>query len=328
METPNTIDLNLNLDKLNFERAKNFFDTYEFETIIGDSDKKYYLGRKEPRVCRFCKETTPEVTFNMDAHVMPQFMGNRNLLSYFECDSCNALFSKYEDSFANFFGISRTFAQIKGQTNKVPKFKDPKTGLEVFLTDTGIQISTIEGKEVVEFDEKNKSLKVITERPGYIPIHIPKILIKIGISMLSDADVADYDYANKFIMQSEKDVHFKDSNLLKIFGYFIPGTPKFRKPFVQLYKRKGDIEKLCPERQVILYHSSYCFQMTLPFAYNDKHLQGKKIDFPIFPLLIDNSHFEQFGQYQKLHLNLTSNEKKSGEEHKVTFSFDSFNRTL
>jgi hypothetical protein len=328
MDTAKTIDLNLNLDKLNLERAKNFFDTYDFETIIGDSDKKYFLGQKEPRVCRFCKKASPEVTFYMEAHVMPQFMGNRNLLSYFECDSCNALFSKYEDSFASFFGITRTFAQIKGQSNKVPKFKDPKTGLEVFLTDTGIQISTIEGKEVVEIDAENKYLTVSTERPGYIPIHIPKTIIKIGLCMLSESDVSDYEYARKFIMQSEKDAQFKDSNLLKIFGYFIPGPPKFPKPFMQLYKRKDNIDRLCPQRQVILYHSNYCFQMTLPFADSDKHLQGKNVDLPIFPLLIDNSHFEEFGEYQKLHLNLTSNEKKSGEEHKVRFSFDDFNRTL
>lgn len=68
--------------------------------------------------------------------------------------------------------------------------------------------------------------------------------------------------------------------------------------------------------------------MTLPFADSDKHLQGQNIDLPIFPLLIDYSHFEQFGEYQKLHLNLTSNEKKSGEEHKISFSFDSAKQTL
>lgn len=320
--------MTLNLDKLNLDRANNFFDKYDFESIMGDSDSKYYLGQKEPRICRFCNKTEQDVTFNSDAHVMPQFMGNKNLLSYFECDSCNSLFSKYEDSFANFFGISRTFAQIKGQSKKVPKFKDPKTGLEVFLGDTGIQITTIEGKEVFKIDEENKSLEITTERPGYIPIHIPKTIIKMGLSMLSETDVLNYDYSRRFILQNDKDIHFKDSNLLKIFGYFIPGPPKFPKPFVQLYKRKDNIETLCPERQVILYHSNYCFQMTLPFAESDKHLQGQNIDLPIFPLLIDNSHFEQYGEYQKLHLNLTSNEKKSGEEHKITFSYESAKREI
>jgi hypothetical protein len=63
--------------------------------------------------------------------------------------------------------------------------------------------------------------------------------------------------------------------------------------------------------------------MILPYGDDDKGLQGKNINFPMFPLLIDNSHFEKFGKYQILHLNLTSSKKKKGEEHKLTFSFDS-----
>ena len=177
MNEKKTISLTLKLDELNRDRAQHFLSIYDFETIIGDSDKKFSLGVKDPRICRFCKKTDKEVTFKTDAHVMPQFMGNRNLLSYFECDECNSLFSLYEDSFANFFGISRTFAQIKRQSRKVPKYKDNKTGLEVFLTDTGIQMTMIEGNDPIKFDLENKSLEITTERPTYIPIHIPKTLI-------------------------------------------------------------------------------------------------------------------------------------------------------
>jgi hypothetical protein len=324
-----SITLTLKLDELNRDRAQHFMSIYDFETIIGDSEKKFYLGTKKPRICRFCKKTDTEVPFKSDAHVMPQFMGNRNLLSYFECDECNTLFSSYEDSFANFFGISRTFAQIKGQTNKVPKFKDPKTGLEVFLGDTGIQMSIIEGKDHIKIDPENKSLEITTERPTYVPIHIPKILIKVGLSMLPETDTMDYDFARRFIMQSDKDVRFKDSNILRILGYFIPGPPKFPRPFAQLFNKKSiKSELLCPSRQLILYYANYCFQIILPFADSDRWLQGKQIDNPIFPLLIDNSHFDTFGTYHKLNLNLTSNEKKKAEEHKLTFSFDRFIKTL
>lgn len=325
-ETP--ITLNLKLDELNYTKAISFFETYDFETIIAASETKYYLGEKQPRACRFCKETEPKVTFNTDAHVIPQFMGNKNLLSYFECDECNALFSKYEDSFANFFGISRTFAQIKGQSKKVPKFKDPKSGLEVILGDTGIQITTLKGTDVFKINEEDKSLEIITERRGYVPIHITKIIIKMGLSMLQESDILDYDYARRFIIQTDKDIYFKDNNILKTFAYFIPVPPKFPKPFMQLYKKKDGIDRLCPNRQVVLYYANYCFQMILPFADSDKGLQGKTLDFPIFPLLIDNSHFEEFGEYQKLHFNFTSNEKQGGEEHKISFSFDSIEKTL
>lgn len=40
-------ELNLKLDELNSRRAKSFFDTYELETIAGDSKTKFYLGNKD-----------------------------------------------------------------------------------------------------------------------------------------------------------------------------------------------------------------------------------------------------------------------------------------
>jgi hypothetical protein len=324
-----TENLSIVVDESNAEKTRHFLDIYEMETIIGDSDNKFYLGTKEPRICRFCKKNEKEVTFKMDAHVMPQFMGNRNLLSYFECDECNSLFSNYEDSFANFLGITRTFAQIKGQSRKVPKFKDPRTGIEVYLSDTGIQLTTVEGKDSIKIDEEGKSLEITTTRPTYIPIHIPKVLIKIGLSMLPDSAVEDYDLTRKFILQSDKDINFNNSNMLRIFGYFIPGPPKFPTPFAQLYRKKTEkAELLCPSRQLILFYANYYFQMVLPFADSDKNLQGKQINVPLFPLLVDKSYMDKYGDYRRLNLNLTSNQKKKGEEHKITFSFEGLTQTL
>jgi hypothetical protein len=325
-----SIKLKLDLDKANTERAINFLEKYALETMIGDPEKKVYYGVEQtPRTCRFCKRSTPAVRFKMDAHIMPEFMGNKYLLSKSECDDCNTLFGHYETSFADFFGLSRTFAQIRGKANKVPKFKDPKTGLEVKLTDTGIKMTTIEGADPITHDFKNKKIEIVTERPGYIPIHIPKCILKIGLSMLDWKDLDDYDYTRQFITTSEKDIHFKNSHSLRIHGYFIPGPTIFMHPFAQLLlKKMSSQDEGIPTRQVVIYYANYCFQMILPFSKPDLHLQGKKIDVPIFPLLIDNAHFKKYGEYQQLNLNLTSNEKKSGQEHRLSFSFDTYTDTF
>ena len=311
----------LKLNENNIKKAKNFFSKYELLSMFGDSEEKFILGNENQRICRFCKKSDKETKFKKDAHVIPEFMGNHNLLSFFECDSCNELFAKYEDSFANFVGINRTITQIKGKKNKIPKYKDPRTGLEMFVNEEAIQITAIEGTDVFEMDEKNKSFTLKTKRPGYIPIHIPKILIKIGLSMLLEDELDDYDYTRKFLIDREKESQFKDSNTLRIFGYFIPGPPKFNKPFVQLYRRI-DNEFKTPFYQMIFYYANYQLQMTLPFGEKDKHLQGEKVDLPIAPLLIDNSHLEKYGQERFLNLNLTADIKTSGEDNNITFSFD------
>lgn len=323
--TEKKTSLTLSLNENNLRKAQNFFSKYELVSMLGDTDQKFYLGDKENKKCRFCKEKEPNVTFSKVAHVIPEFMGNHNLLSYFECDDCNSMFSQYEDSLANFLGITRTISQIKGKKNKVPKYKDPRTGLEMTISDTGMQMTSIEGTDVFDLDKENKSLTLKTKRPGYIPIRIPKAFIKIGFSMLREEELEDFEYTRKFLQDTEKEERFKDFNLLRVFGYFIPGPPKFNKPFIQLYQRKESTNgENIPKYQLILYYANYQFQMTLPFGKPDEYLQGQKVDLPIAPLLIDNSHLVEFGEEKFLNLNLTSSEKKSGEEHNITFSFDSF----
>jgi hypothetical protein len=317
--------LTLRLNENHLKKAKNFFSKYELVSLIGDSDEKYFLGEKENRVCRFCKKPKSEVKFKKEAHVIPEFMGNHNLVSFFECDDCNHIFSKYEDSFANYLGITRTISQIQGKKNKVPKYKDMRSGLEMTLGDEGLQMTSIDGTDTFELDEDDKSFTLKTKRPGYIPMHIPKLFIKIGISMLLDEELIDFEYTREFIINSDKDLKFKDSNLLRILGYFIPGPPKFKKPFVQLYQKKDlNSEEKLKKYILIFYYSSYQLQMILPFGKPDEHLQGQKIDVPIAPLMIDNSYLVKFGNERFLNLNLTSTEKKTGEEHNITFSFDSF----
>ena len=317
--------ITLNLNEVHHNKALNFFSKYKMVLMLGDTDSKYFLGDKNNKSCRFCGRKEPEVTFKMDAHVIPELMGNHKLLSYFECDECNRQFSKYEDSFANFIGASRTVYQTKGKRNKVPKYKDPRTGLEIELSDAGLQMTFQEGTDVFDIDKENKSFTLKTKRPGYIPLHVTKTLIKIGFSMLLEDKLEDYDFTRKFLMDTEKEKRFENFDVLRILGYWIPGPPKFNKTFVQLFERKSEIDsKNILKYQLIFYYGNYQLQLALPFGKLDEHLQGNKVDNPIAPLLIDNSHLEQFDQERFLDLKLTSAEKISGEDHNIIFSYETF----
>lgn len=313
----------LNLDEKNFKRAGHFLSLYEIDKIISDADEITFLGSGKFRKCRYCLNGEPEVSFHMDAHVIPQFMGNRNLLSYFECDTCNSLFSKYEDSFARFLGLSRTFAQIKGQTKKVPKFKDMRTGMEVFQGEDKMQVTFPEGQMPFHLDEKAKTIEFDTVISSYVPIHIPKILIKMALATLSDADMENYEQTRLFLQKSENDHLFANNGALRILGYHVPGPPKYPSPYAHLYRLKDGVEPSCFKRQFVLFYANYCFQIGLPFGKEDEHLNGKKVEFPVYPLTIDQSYFDTFGDYQELNLDLTSHKIKRGEKRSLTLSYQS-----
>jgi hypothetical protein len=51
--------------------------------------EKIFLGDKNSRICRFCGQAKPEVSFRKEAHALPESIGNKSLFTYYECDACN-----------------------------------------------------------------------------------------------------------------------------------------------------------------------------------------------------------------------------------------------
>ena len=77
--------------KLGFD----FLQAYELEKEIDcPNEKMKGLIPKTKRVCRFCKLKYGEVYFKKDAHLISKLLGNKYLVSDFECDTCNGIFSK------------------------------------------------------------------------------------------------------------------------------------------------------------------------------------------------------------------------------------------
>jgi len=104
--------------KLIDEHEKQFLKIitdYEVESIYLHPEKRPKLKRKDCRICRYCGCSYTTMTFKKIAHIVPELMGNANLISDYECDSCNALFSKYENDLANFLGIARTLTAAKAK---------------------------------------------------------------------------------------------------------------------------------------------------------------------------------------------------------------------
>ncbi len=119
---------------LNF--AEKQLQTYRIENVFDDSSLKAYqellkfyypdmivkppatkqvIPGNSSQACRFCLRKSPEVTFRKEAHLLPQLMGDRNLLHDVECDDCNKRFGRFENSFANFLGIYRTLDKMHGR---------------------------------------------------------------------------------------------------------------------------------------------------------------------------------------------------------------------
>lgn len=88
------------------QKELNRLNNIEFpivDGIIADSYNIYTFGEKricigefdkKKRVCRFCRQSYPIVTFKKTAHAISESLGNKLLFCYEECDKCNENFGK------------------------------------------------------------------------------------------------------------------------------------------------------------------------------------------------------------------------------------------
>lgn len=76
---------------------------------------------KNKRICRFCGKSIPEVTFDKVAHAIQEALGNKLLVCYEECDSCNHKLALTEDNFRYIMDFRRAMYHIpRKSSTKAP----------------------------------------------------------------------------------------------------------------------------------------------------------------------------------------------------------------
>jgi hypothetical protein len=104
----------------NITDAKWFMDRYSYVMFpLGECERPIKLAdhvQGKPRICRFCGKRDDEVTFKSVAHAIPEFIGNRCMISMNECDECNQFFANNaEDHLSKASAPMRTMSQVRGK---------------------------------------------------------------------------------------------------------------------------------------------------------------------------------------------------------------------
>lgn len=316
------------------EMYERFTGFYAIKNLIADDElHRRPLKPKKDRVCRFCDAIySKEEKFKSKAHLLPELIGNKYLLSDFECDKCNSLFGKYENDLANFLGVSRAFSISNAKTGGL-KFKSPD---KTFIVQKDYEATDEIAKLRIEsheeennhftLDAENKKVTFHTTRPSYNPHNIYKAFLKMGLSLLPSELVDDYKIAFT-MLQSAKKNEEPDNPLYKLNVYIHQG-PAFPSPMAILFEKKNKTE-MVPMHIVCIMFYNYTYQLTLPLNKTDKWMfDGEKIvTVPNMPPFIDKHFAEKFGMPKGHRLNFNLDELKRNEKHDVTFSFEGFTDT-
>lgn len=284
--------------------------TLSFKVHLNE-DKKIYLGDKNATTCRFCKRTEPEVHFKQDTHALPEFMGNKYLFSYYECDDCNQKFSILESNMAEYMKLYHTMSQVKGKKG-IPSFKpnmQQKSRIDVGEDKVNIQI--YEGDDFsYNINEDNKIITINGTRT-YIPSLVFKCLTKMALTIMPENELVNFVETLEWVYDDKKMLN----KLPPVYFHMYAGIKPFDFITCALFKRKETHKEPVPYMMFMLAYSNFVFQ--LPVISKKMDIKFNDMIFFNIPTPIDIEE----GKLNREKLDLSSDEKKVREPCSINMEY-------
>jgi hypothetical protein len=282
------------------EQMKSIDFIYEIKYFIGMHNNKKSLIPKNKRICRFCGKSYPEVSFKKIAHIIPEFLGNRNLVSDYECDSCNWKFGQLENDLANYLGPFRTFALIEGKRG-VPKYKSADNALKIELAkDDIVDVRYQDLQKNLNFIVEDNTLRIQCKSNPYVPINVFRSLLKSALSFIDKHDLKYLTKTFKFLNDDAFEINENESFLLTFHQYFIPGSIN-TSPFIIYFKKRETLKDLeAPSMAFVFYIKNIVIQLFIPFHSDDLFFYDSNMEedrkLLIIPPMVTEEWIKQNGQ--------------------------------
>jgi hypothetical protein len=237
---------------------------------------KTFLQDSILKKCRFCNKSYPQVTFQKKAHAIPNFMGNNSLFSKNECDSCNNLFSKYENELANFMLPLNSIYGVKGKA-KIPKYKLKGEPIIETLAPNLIEIK--EAPSLAMNDENHIKLNI--KLPSYVPDYLYRCLIKIGLSILPESKIKEFRKNYDWLIDVKQESKIEQQMIISIY----PSNFQSDEIVCSILEKKSICDKRIIDSILFISYSNFVFQTYLP----PKYLIEKEQILKGFPYIIPSA---------------------------------------
>jgi hypothetical protein len=264
---------------------ENYFSIAEW---ILEPGKKIILGDPADKTCRFCGKRSPEVTFEMEAHALPECLGNKSLFTAYECDVCNGFFGRgIENDFGNWAKPQHLFGQIRGKKGVPVVKKGPgdKWRLEWNASDI-LEITQSDDDPVAVVDDAAKQITFTLSRDPYTPVAVLKAFTKMGLTLLPREELPNFRVALAWIRNRDHSAGLVKEKEFPVLHTFVPGNAPFVKIAAVLLRRKGD-DLAVPYVTFVLTYGNEVFQTILPTPERDAAISGRKVQYPYFPNVYD-----------------------------------------
>lgn len=162
------------------ELFQDFMTKYEIRSV---GDKRLSIGEqdKSKRICRFCDNKSEKLSFDSKAHAISESLGNKTVVLFEECDTCNKRISEtIEPDIVQYLSLYRTIYDVKGKGGS-KQFQ----GRNFDLKNEGSVVISIHGEVNEENDDSKYKLRLETNEPISLQ-NIYKSLCKYFISVIDN----------------------------------------------------------------------------------------------------------------------------------------------
>lgn len=303
----------------NMEEYISIFDNRDYLSL--DRDTYIYPFEESVKKCAFCLKSEPYVSFKNRPHVIPEFLGNKYLLHYDECDQCNSKFgATIERELSEYLRPHRVLSRVKNKKGKyIGSHSINGNGFFKFSKENDSYI--IQGGDNLHLDFDNKEFTYIFEIPKYSPINIYKGFMKIFYGLLPKEHRSKFNFIREFLIDDKLD-EISDKIPLRVVSTFTPYV-NMKSPYLSILHRSKNISPSRVSQENffeyvgIIYFGNTIFEV--PMYCNkdvEKVLNKREISLKLFP--------KPYGSFRREIEDLNGRERVISK-HSLYFGYNSIN---
>jgi hypothetical protein len=242
------------------------------------------LGDKANRRCRFCDGSEPDVTFRMEAHAIPESVGNKSLFTYYECDRCNRYFGQSCENDFGFWSLpTRTVGRISGKDGKPSIKQGPGNTWRLDEYPTGLKTNADGEEGFFTDDPVKKTLTFHIKRGPYRPAKVAQAFFKMALSVMSESELPNFRLLLDWMRPGAVQKMAAPTPVMHTFA--AGGFPNDILRVALLTRLSDDIA--APYCYFILGYGNETFQISIPSTERDGQHYGSKMTIRVFPISSD-----------------------------------------
>lgn len=242
-------------------------DHYHLYSVLNCEIHEYdAIWNDEAGKCRFCGTQDPNL-FKNKSHTIPYALGNMFVLSPFECDNCNRVFKKYDDSLINFVGQIRAYLnpEMGGKKRRLPSFEIRESKGKIVQTGKATVTYDPDKKIIKDSEDGKTTLQTLRKYP-YYPDRVYKALLKIFLSVIDYPTFLSYKNSLEYLMNDVINEKIESHGKI-VMDEFETNDVFFEPPRVYIFKKLND------DLDVSEYAMAFCFANKVfyffPYKNND-----------------------------------------------------------